>query len=154
MTFDGNTARQTPDDHLEPEESGIMPAPRQAISRPLAAEPQGEALETGFISEQQLADLLFRRRVRRVGPGVVASGGRQFAIREAVRVVGRADGHSDPYGLSGVVESMSDLVRAGAQLNGHMMLLGSVSYCIERGVVVVARESEPAQYDPFELLSV
>ncbi|MBW2456119.1 MAG: hypothetical protein JRI68_16490 [Deltaproteobacteria bacterium] len=95
-------------------------------------------LHTGFISEQRLADLLFHRRVRRVGPGVVESDGEGFVLCEAVRVLGRTDGDSDPYGLTGVVESLYELMRAGATLTAEVMHLGSACYRIERGVIAMA----------------
>lgn len=142
-------------DELQPEESGIIPTPQRAISRPLAAAPTGEdaPLQSGFISEQRLADLLFRRCVTRVGPGVIAASGARYAIHEAVKVLGRVDGQSDPYGLAGAVESMAALTRAGGHLSGRTLTLGSASYRVERGVIAVARDA-PRPYDPFELLSV
>ncbi len=139
---------------LHPEESGIIPTPQRAISRPLADPRAAAPLQSGFIGEQQLADLLFRRCVTRVGPGVVAAGGVRYAIHEAVKVIGRVDGQSDPYGLAGAVESMGELTRAGGHLSGRTLTLGSVRYRVERGVIAVARDAAPRPYDPFELLSV
>jgi hypothetical protein len=110
------------------ESSGILPVPVPA-----------DALETGFVPEQRLADLLFRKRVRRVGPGLVLSGGRGYQLCEAIRVIGRADGGSDPYGLSGTVEAMAELVRAGASFAGATMRVGRTVYRVERGVLAVAQ---------------
>lgn len=111
-------------------------------SRPAGATPAGTAaLATGFLGERELADMLFRREVRRVGRGVVESQGKGYLLYEAVRVLGRRDGGSDPYGLTGTVEAREELVRAGARFAADTMVLGSASYRVERGVIAVAREA-------------
>jgi hypothetical protein len=97
-------------------------------------------LAAGFVGEHELADLLFRREVRRVGRGVVESQGKGYLLHEAVRVLGRRDGGSDPYGLTGTIEARDELVRAGASFVADTMLLGSARYRVERGVIAVARE--------------
>ncbi len=104
---------------------------------------QGESssaagLQTGFISEQRLADLLFRREARRIGPGLIACSGRGFALSEAVRVLACSDRGRDPYGLVGTVERLEELLIAGASLRGDEMSLGRVCYQIERGVMALS----------------
>jgi hypothetical protein len=162
LAFDGSSALDmtvpAEPGKLDEAESGIIRVPCEAISRPLAdgqeAGQQDETVHTGFIADWRLADLLFQRRLRRVGPGLVHADGKRYAIEIAVKILGRADGVSDPYGLTGVAESMSELVRAGAEFSGHTMALGSATYDVERGVLAVLREDAPAAaYDPsFELL--
>ena len=124
---------------IENADSGIVRIPSEAISRPLS-EQSGEAFCTGFIAEQRLADLLFRRRIRRAGRGVITADGIVYDLYEGVRVVGPSHGQSDPYGLTGTVEHMTDLVRAGASLSAGSMHIGSASYQIVRGVIAVARD--------------
>ena len=94
-----------------------------------------------FVPDRNLADMLFQKRIRRVGPGVIEANGRRYALHNAVRIVGRRGGRtSDPYGLLGTVESFAELVRAGARFSGTDMHLGSVVYRVERGVMTFARD--------------
>jgi len=76
---------------------------------------------------------------------VVESDGQGFVLFEAVRVLGRTDGDTDPYGLTGVVESLCELLRAGATLTAEMMQLGSACYRIERGVIAISEGAPPAR---------
>ena len=126
---------------IQDEESGIVRVPYEAISRPLSA-PRTEGLSNGFISEQRLADLLFRRRIRRAGRGMLICDGIMYDLHEAVRVVGAEHAHSDPYGLLGSVERIEELRRAGAKIGPVIMHLGSATYQIQRGVLAVARVSD------------
>jgi hypothetical protein len=148
-SFDGNAARDT----LPPDPPESPPVP--VASRPFATRahipslsavedpPAIEELHKGFISDQRLADLLFQRRVMRVGRGLVEAEGRRYVLENAVRVVGRQDRQmSDPYGLAGTVEPFDELVRAGAQFTGRHMHLGSVVYRVERGVLALARDEQ------------
>jgi len=146
-SFDGNAARDT----LPPEPATVTPPP---ASRPFAirarvpsqqnvlgATEDHDALSGGFVTDRRLADLLFQKRVRRVGPGLIELDGRAYALHNAVRVIGRRGGRtSDPYGLMGTVESFDELVRAGARFNGGDMHLGSVVYRVERGVMTFCRD--------------
>ena len=122
-------------------DGGRGACPAGAISRPLAAnEVASDPLVDGFVEQRVLADLLFRKCIRRLGAGLVSCGGRAYRLREAIRVLGRADGHSDPYGLTGAVETLDELLRAGASVSAGAMQLGSATYLVERGVLASARE--------------
>lgn len=127
---------------LENADSGIVRVPYEAISRPLSAR-HLEGLCNGFISEERLADLLFQRRIRRAGRGVLVCDGQAYDLHEAVRIVGVEHGHKDSYGLTGVVEQLDELLRAGANVGPRSMHLGSVTYQIVRGVFAVARVASP-----------
>ncbi len=115
----------------------------EAMQQQSAVEQSGSSsagLQTGFVSEQRLADLLFRREARRIGPGLIACSGRGFALCEAVRVLACTDRGRDPYGLVGTVERLEELLSAGASLRGTEMSLGRVCYRIERGVMALSVE--------------
>jgi hypothetical protein len=130
---------------IEHADSGIVRVPYDAITRPLAESGDDEGVHSGFIPEQRLADLLFRRRIRRAGPGLIESDGRVYEIHEAVKVVGPGHGQSDPYGLTGAVEQLAELSRAGAVVGTRSMQLGSASYQVVRGVLAVARRAPPSE---------
>lgn len=119
------------------EDSGIVRVPYEAISRPLA-DRRKDALNSGFLSEQRLADLLFRRQIRRAGRGRLICDGKVYELHEAVQILGPEHNRSDPYGLSGVVEHLSELRRAGASIGPKTMHLGSATYQVVRGVIAVA----------------
>lgn len=118
------------------EDSGIVRVPYEAISRPLA-DRQKDALSAGFISEQRLADMLFRRHIRRAGRGMILCDGKMYTLHEAVQILGPEHDRSDPYGLSGVVERIDELRRAGATIGPKHMHLGSATYQVVRGVIAI-----------------
>lgn len=150
-SFDGNAARDTlpPEPRAEVEEVAPSSRPlpiraRLPLREAAAALPTAERERHGdFIADRDLADMLFQKRVVRVGPGLIRDDGRTYALHSAVRVVGRRGGRtSDPYGLLGTVESFAELVRAGARFSGSDMHLGSVVYRVERGVMTFARDDQ------------
>jgi hypothetical protein len=96
-----------------------------------------EPLQPGFMTDQDLADLLFRRVVRRIRKGVVEANGSYFRLVSAVRVV-LSRGEADPYGLVAAVETCDDLTRAGASFVGREMRVGHARYLVERGMIVSA----------------
>ncbi len=128
-------------DRLEHAESGIVRVPYQAITRPLT-EQAVEGLRPGFIEEQRLADLLFRKRIRRAGRGLMFCDGVVYELHEAVRIDGPQAGSTDPYGLTGTVERLDELQRAGGSVGPMGMHLGSATYRVVRGLLAVARSSE------------
>lgn len=148
-SFDGNAARDTLPPEPRAEEVDEAPSSRPfAIRARVPLDQSVEAIEEpdwhgDFIADRELADMLFQKRVRRVGPGLIKRRQRIYALHNAVRIVGRCGGRtSDPYGLLGTVESFAELVRAGARFSGSDMHLGSVVYRVERGVMTFSRDDE------------
>jgi hypothetical protein len=80
----------------------------------------------------------------------VACDGQRYRIEEAVAVHRAID--DDPYGLCGNIETMTELQRAGAQVQGRTMTLGRAKYAVERGVLVRAEAPAARGYDAFDLL--
>jgi hypothetical protein len=124
-----------------PEDSGIVRVPYGAITRPLAQQRE-EAVCSGFLSEQRLADLLFRRRIQRAGRGMILCDGQLYHLHEAVQIRGPEHDQSDPYGLTGAVERVDELRRAGASIGPISMHLGAVTYQVVRGVIAIARGTD------------
>ncbi len=76
--------------------------------------------------------------VARAGGLLVTSDGRRFLLRDAVRVLGRRNGDTDPYGFTGRVEAIRDLIRRGANVSADALRLGPAVYDIEYGFVAIA----------------
>ena len=57
-------------------------------------------------------------------------------VVDAVRVLGRRNGESDPYGWTGRVFPLRELLRLGAALGPDGCKLGSATYDVEFGVLV------------------
>jgi hypothetical protein len=113
-------------------------APCSYVRRP--GEPRESGLGPGFVAQHELADLLFQRRIRRVGRGLIECDGQVWAIADALRIL-ECDG-DDRAGWVGKVAPIAKLLELGADLAlaGTMELEGE-SYVVERGVVAL-RDSD------------
>jgi len=63
-------------------------------------------------------------------------GGEELILTDGLRVLGRSDGESDPYGFTGKVMSLRSLLDRGAMVRSNGMRLGSATYDVELGVIV------------------
>jgi hypothetical protein len=93
--------------------------------------------EDAFISETQLEAWLRGGVARRSGGLLTLGDGRRYTMRDAVRVLGRRNGDTDPYGFTGRVEAMRELVRRGATISVDALKLGQAVYDIEYGLLVL-----------------
>jgi hypothetical protein len=91
--------------------------------------------EDAFVSEASVDAWV------RTGAAVRAAGllavrdGRRFLLRDAVRVLGRRNGDTDPYGFTGRVEAIRDFIRRGATISADALRLGPAVYDIEYGFI-------------------
>jgi hypothetical protein len=122
----------------------VMEAPRNPSRRPFPAhpaprKPSAESyLRDGcFIAEATLAAWLRAGELRREGAILTTQDGRRFVLQEAVRVLGRNNGASDPYGFTGQVDSIRELVRKGATIAGDTLRLGPATYDVEYGATAL-----------------
>ncbi|MFO0758560.1 MAG: hypothetical protein U0359_18855 [Byssovorax sp.] len=88
-----------------------------------------------FIAEATLGAFVRQGEIRREGAVVATPDGRRFVLQEAVRVLGRNNGASDPYGFTGQVDSIRELVKKGGAITGDTLRLGSAAYDVEYGFV-------------------
>jgi len=109
--------------------------------RPLPAVRVGE---DAFISEATLDGWVRAGSAVRVGGLLTARDGRRFLLRDAVRVLGRRNGDTDPYGFTGRVEAIRELIRRGAGISADALRLGPAVYDIEYGFLAVADAAEVA----------
>src|SRR3954469_11470997 len=73
-------------------------------------------LEDAFVAESMLESWIRSGEVTRAGGLLTTRDGRRFTTVDAVRVIGRRNGETDPYGLTGRVETLRDFMRKGAVL--------------------------------------
>jgi hypothetical protein len=66
--------------------------------------------------------------------------GRRYLLRDAVRILGRRNGDTDPYGLTGRVEAIRDILRRGAMVTADALRLGSSIYDLEYGFLATPHE--------------
>jgi len=123
----------------------VMEAPRNPNRRPfppaLAARKLSADAYLGdgrFVAEATLVTFVREGELRRDGVVVTTTDGRRFVLQETVRVLGRNNGASDPYGLTGQVESIRELVRKGAAVAGDTLRLGPAVYDVEYGFTALA----------------
>jgi hypothetical protein len=96
--------------------------------------------EDAFVSDA-VVDRWVRTGAAARTNGVLATrDGRRFLLRDAVRVIGRRNGDTDPYGLTGRVEAIREFIRRGANVSADALRLGPAVYDIEYGFVAVAAE--------------
>ena len=87
----------------------------------------------GFISDSILTTWLRTGVATRDGSALTMRSGLDLVLTDALRVLGRRDGESDPYGLTGRVLTLRSLMDRGATLHTNGIRLGASTYDIELG---------------------
>lgn len=109
------------------------PAPAIPPAPPSASR---ASLEAGFVAEAVLDGLVRSGEVVRTDALLTTREGRRFVARDAIRVLGRSNGETDPYGLTGRVDTVRDFLRKGAIVSGNALRIGPAIYDIEYGALV------------------
>lgn len=91
-----------------------------------------------FLPEPTLDTWVRTGQATRAGALLTAADGRRFVLQDAVRVLGRRNGDTDPYGFTGRVDSLRELVRRGAIVSADTLRLGQAVYDVEHGAVALA----------------
>ena len=91
--------------------------------------------DDGFVSDATLDGWLRAGHAVRAGAILSVRDGRRWLVQDALRVLGRRNGETDPYGLTGKVDSIRQLVRQGALVGGDGIRLGPAIYDVEYGVI-------------------
>ena len=115
--------------------------PSRGLSSGAAPDPGRAApvvrIEDGsFVSEATLDGWVRSGAASRAGAMLCVPDGRRYLLRDAVRVLGRRNGDTDPYGLTGRVEAIRDYIRQGATVSADALRLGPAVYDVEHGVIV------------------
>lgn len=118
-----------------------VPAVRQDTVPP-ASLPPVRIGEDAFVAEATVDGWVRAGAVTRAGMLLTAHDGRCLVLRDAVRVLGRRNGDTDPYGVTGCVDAVRELIRRGASISVDALKLGPAIYDIEYGFI--AAELLPA----------
>jgi hypothetical protein len=110
---------------MRPSRSLTPPAPTSAAGITLPAD--------GFIPETTLDFWLRAGLATRDGAMLALTDGRRFTLVEGLRILGRRDGESDPYSLTGRVMSLGALLKRGAVLSPHGARIGAATYDLDFG---------------------
>ncbi len=91
-----------------------------------------------FVPEVTLDGWVRGGAVARAGGLLTTPDGRRFVLRDAIRVLGRRNGDTNPYGFTGKVEPIRELIRRGASISADALRLGPAVYDVEFGFVATA----------------
>jgi hypothetical protein len=91
---------------------------------------------SGFATDMTIEGWIRTGAATRAGALLTASDGRRFVVIDALRILGRRNGETDPYGLTGKVESLRDFLKKGAIVSPSGLRLGAAIYDIEMGAVL------------------
>jgi hypothetical protein len=116
------------------------PVYRHPSSKPPSIPPPAGSVRSRLTDDSFVAEALLDAWVRsgevtRAGALLTTRDGRRFVLRDAVRVLGRRNGETDPYGLTGRIEALRDFIRQGASVSADGIRLGPAVYDVEFGVV-------------------
>lgn len=111
---------------------------RSTSSPPSAPVPPSQRVLTqlyagAFVAEAALMGWVSRGLVRRSGAVLTSELGERFLMTEACRVLGPKRGETDPFGLTGKVETIRELIRGGAVLSSGTIRVGQLGYDLEFG---------------------
>ncbi len=100
----------------------------------------------GFVADSVLAEWLrVGLATRDGGPdgGILhVKDGATFVLVDGVRVLGRRDGESDPYSLTGRVLTLRSILRRGGMISADGLRLGSAIYDVAFGVLLTPLEAQ------------
>lgn len=106
-----------------------------------ASRPPGHARvrvgEDGFVSDAQLEAWTRAGDAVRVGASLASADGRRWVLTDALRVLGRRNGETDPYGLTGRVLGLRQVLLQGGALFADALRLGAAIYDVEYGAHAV-----------------
>lgn len=103
---------------------------------------EGALLGDGFVSDATLDEWVRAGNATRFGSMLLLADGRRFILTDGLRILGRRNGDSDPYGLTGVVMTLRSVLRRGGLLSNDGIRLGPVIYDAAFGTI-----AEPFQAD-------
>jgi hypothetical protein len=107
-------------------------------SYPKVAAASGALLGDGFVPERKLREWVSSGLASRESCLLTLDDGRTFVLSDALRILGRRNGDSDPYGYTGRVFVLRELLSQGALLTADGVRIGTTVYDSELGVLAEA----------------
>lgn len=89
---------------------------------------EGALLGDGFVSDAALEDWVRTGFASRSGAVLALSDGRRYVLTDGLRILGRRNGDSDPYGLTGSLLTLRSLLRRGGLISQDGVRLGPAIY--------------------------
>ena len=84
---------------------------------------------------------------REGGAVLILKDGRRFALTDGLRILGRRNGDSDPYGFTGRLFALRALVARGALISSDGVRLGAAIYDVQFGALATPIAASPEQDD-------
>src|SRR5688500_16972696 len=88
-----------------------MPRFTRSTSFPRVDAGAGALMGDGFVSDAMLEEWIRAGVATRSGAIMSLSDGRRYALTDGLRILGRRNGDSDPYGLTGCLITLRSLLR-------------------------------------------
>lgn len=104
----------------------------------------------GFVPNELLNSLIDEGRAARAGAILNTNDGRSYVLQDAVRVLGRVPNSrsgSDPFGFTGMVATLAELLDRGFVLSAQHIALGRSVYDVEHGALCQPLNDSPATPD-------
>jgi hypothetical protein len=106
----------------------------------ISSNPPNTRREIAIAGDGFVPELMLREWERSEGvvlsPGLMTCpDGKKYVLVEALRILGPQSAETDPYGLTGRVSTLRELLRQGGVLRDDAMRLGATVYDVEFGFV-------------------
>ena len=101
----------------------------------VAGHAAGALLGDGFVADSTLEEWKRTGVGTLTGTVLLLNDGRRFALSDGLRILGRRNGDSDPYGLTGRILTLRSILRRGGMLSPDGVRLGAAIYDVGFGVI-------------------
>lgn len=113
----------------------MTPLRTRSSSYPRIDVGSGTLLGDGFLPDATLDEWVRTGVASREGATLRLRDGRVFVLVDGLRILGRRNGDSDPYGFTGRIFTLRALLRRGALLSPDGIRLGAAIYDVQFGSV-------------------
>ncbi len=119
----------------------MIPSRFRSTSFPRVDAGAGALMGDGFVSDAILEEWLRTGVAKRAGSVLSFPDGRRFVLIDGLRILGRRNGESDPYGLTGYLMTLRSLLRRGGLVSNDGVRLGAAIYDVAFGSIAEPLEA-------------